>query len=123
MASRKLGQAFPGAHLIRFPELYTTERGEPVLARSARLCITRRRRNLCGRLVPSSAEGRERLLRLRARTPEAPFRVPLYPLVPALFLLVYAALFVGTTVADWKLVALAVGVVGGVWGVGRRTPS
>src|SRR5437762_1802544 len=36
------------------------------------------------------------LLRLRARTPQAPFRVPLYPLVPALFLLVYAALFVGT---------------------------
>ena len=25
------------AHLIRFPELYTTARGEPVLARSARL--------------------------------------------------------------------------------------
>jgi len=63
------------------------------------------------------------LLRLRARTPEAPFRVPLYPLVPVVFLLVYAALFVGTTVADWKLVALAVGVVGGVWGVGRRPPS
>ena len=37
------------AHLIRFPELYTTGRGEPVLARSARLCITRRRRNLCRR--------------------------------------------------------------------------
>ena len=63
------------------------------------------------------------LLRLRARTPQAPFRVPLYPLVPALFLLVYAALFVGTAVADWKLVALSVGVVGGVWGVGKRPPS
>src|SRR2546422_2795356 len=63
------------------------------------------------------------LLRLRARTPEAPFRVPLYPLVPALFLLVYAALFVGTAVADWRLVALALGVVGGAWVVGRRPPS
>src|SRR5439155_26554334 len=36
-----------GAHLIRFPELCTTERGEPVPARSGRLCITRRRRKLC----------------------------------------------------------------------------
>src|SRR5436309_10785189 len=37
------------AHLIRFPELCTTERGEPVPARSGRLCITRRRRKLCRR--------------------------------------------------------------------------
>src|SRR5438105_557010 len=37
------------AHLIPFPELYTTERGEPVRARSGRLCITRRRRKLCRR--------------------------------------------------------------------------
>ena len=65
------------------------------------------------------------LLRLRARTPLAPFRVPLYPLVPALFLLVYAALFVGTAVADWKVVAVAAGVVAGAYGTekvgeGRR---
>ena len=59
------------------------------------------------------------LLRLRSRTPLAPFRVPLYPLVPALFLLVYAALFVGTAVADWKVVAVAGAVVGATYGAGR----
>src|SRR5439155_12517434 len=48
-SSSPAGARLRGAHLIRFPELYTTERGEPVLARSARLCITRRRRNLCRR--------------------------------------------------------------------------
>ncbi len=59
------------------------------------------------------------LLRLRSRTPLAPFRVPLYPLVPALFLLVYAALFVGTAVADWQVVAVAGAVVAAVYGAGR----
>jgi basic amino acid/polyamine antiporter, APA family len=34
------------------------------------------------------------LFRLRARRPEAPFRVPLYPLLPSLFLGLYAVLFV-----------------------------
>jgi len=62
------------------------------------------------------------LLRLRARTPQAPFRVPAYPLLPAVFLLVYAALFVGMAVADWKLAGVALGVVGVVavaYGLGR----
>jgi basic amino acid/polyamine antiporter, APA family len=52
------------------------------------------------------------LLRLRARDPAAPFRVPLYPVIPAVFLLVYAALLVGGAWADWKVAAVATGVVG-----------
>ena len=59
------------------------------------------------------------LLRLRARTPLAPFRVPLYPLVPAVFLLVYAALFVGMAVADWRPAGVALGVVAVAYGLGR----
>src|SRR5438093_875839 len=59
------------------------------------------------------------LLRLRARRPLAPFRVPLYPLVPAVFLLVYAALFVGMAVADWRPAGVALGVVAVAYGLGR----
>jgi APA family basic amino acid/polyamine antiporter len=55
------------------------------------------------------------LFRLRARQPEAPFRTPFYPHLPAFFILVYAALFVGTAVAQPGL-ALTVGaVLAGVW--------
>src|SRR5574341_481206 len=57
------------------------------------------------------------LVRLRRRHPDAPFRVPLYPLVPLLFAGVYAALFVGTAVANWRLAAVTVGVLGGVYGL------
>jgi APA family basic amino acid/polyamine antiporter len=55
------------------------------------------------------------LLRLRSRSPRAPFRVPLYPGLPLLFLAVYVLLLLG---ALWQqpgrtLVSLAVlGVVG-----------
>lgn len=58
------------------------------------------------------------LFRLRARNPAAPFRVPLYPLLPAVFLLVYAALFVATAKAQPALAALAVGVVAVSWALG-----
>src|SRR5574341_1755358 len=57
------------------------------------------------------------LVRLRRRHPDAPFRVPLYPLVPLLFAGVYAALFVGTAVANWRLAAVTVRVLGGVYGL------
>ncbi|HEX9610429.1 MAG TPA: amino acid permease [Gemmatimonadales bacterium] len=50
------------------------------------------------------------LFRLRARTPEAPFRSPFYPYLPALFIAVYGVLFVGAALAQPGL-ALATGAV------------
>lgn len=54
---------------------------------------------------------------LRTRQPEAPFRVPLYPLVPAAFIAVYIALLVGTAWTQATLVAIAVGVLALAWGL------
>jgi APA family basic amino acid/polyamine antiporter len=48
------------------------------------------------------------LFRLRARTPQAPFRVPLYPAVPLVFLATYAALFVGAVLEQPGVSAVAV---------------
>jgi APA family basic amino acid/polyamine antiporter len=47
----------------------------------------------------------------RRRKPEAPFRTPLYPLLPVAFVGVYGALFVGTAVAQPGVVAISVGVM------------
>jgi len=70
------------------------------------------------------------LFPLRARQPDAPFRVPLYPLVPLVFIAVYGALLVGTALAQPGLVGIAVAVLIAAWGlswipVGResRSPS
>jgi APA family basic amino acid/polyamine antiporter len=70
------------------------------------------------------------LFPLRARQPDAPFRVPLYPIVPVLFILVYVTLLVGTALAQPGLVAIAAAVLVAAWGlswipVGResRSPS
>jgi APA family basic amino acid/polyamine antiporter len=49
---------------------------------------------------------------LRRRTPDAPFRVPLYPLLPLGFVAVYATLFVGTVVAQPRVVLISLGVLG-----------
>jgi APA family basic amino acid/polyamine antiporter len=57
------------------------------------------------------------LFPLRARAPAAPFRVPLYPVVPVVFIAVYAALLVGTALTQAGLVAIAVGVLVAAWGV------
>src|SRR5881296_3299457 len=57
------------------------------------------------------------LFRLRARRPSAPFLVPLFPLVPLLFVGVYAALFVGTAWAARGTVLAAVAVLGSAYGV------
>jgi amino acid transporter len=57
------------------------------------------------------------LLRLRARTPEAPFRVPLYPAVPLAFLAVYALLFLGAALTQPGTTAIAVGVLLGAYGL------
>jgi len=47
----------------------------------------------------------------RRRKPEAPFKTPLYPALPVAFVGVYAALFVGTAVAQPTVVAISVGVM------------
>lgn len=47
----------------------------------------------------------------RRRNPEAPFKTPLYPLLPVAFVGVYGALFVGTAVAQPGVVAISVGVM------------
>jgi len=55
------------------------------------------------------------LFRLRARRPDAPFRVPFYPFVPALFIAVYAALFLGAALAQPRLALVAAAVLVGTW--------
>ncbi|HJZ86709.1 MAG TPA: amino acid permease [Polyangia bacterium] len=55
------------------------------------------------------------LFRLRRSRPDAPFLVPLYPVVPLLFAGVYGALFVGTAVKQPALAALTVGVLAAVY--------
>jgi len=57
------------------------------------------------------------LFPLRRREPGAPFRVPLYPVLPALFILVYLALLVGTAMAQPWLVVIAVTVLAAAWGL------
>src|SRR2546430_636443 len=57
------------------------------------------------------------LFRLRARRPSAPFLVPLFPLVPLLFVGVYAALVVGTAWAARGTVLAAVAVLASAYGV------
>jgi basic amino acid/polyamine antiporter, APA family len=57
------------------------------------------------------------LFPLRARQPDAPFRVPLYPIVPLLFIAVYGALLVGTAMAQPALVAIAIVVLVAAWGL------
>jgi len=63
------------------------------------------------------------LLVLRARQPEAPFRVPLYPFVPVAFIAVYAALFLGALLAQPVVVAIGVGVLGAAYGLSWLTPG
>jgi basic amino acid/polyamine antiporter, APA family len=52
---------------------------------------------------------------LRQREREAPFHVPLYPFLPALFIAVYLALLAGTTWAQPKVVAMATAVLIAAW--------
>jgi len=59
------------------------------------------------------------LVRLRHRSPDAPFRVPLYPFLPFLFLLIYAVLFAGAVVGQPGTAALATGVVAVAYVVSR----
>ncbi|HMA41889.1 MAG TPA: amino acid permease [Gemmatimonadales bacterium] len=59
------------------------------------------------------------LLVLRRRTPDAPFRTPVYPALPLAFVGVYGALFVGTVVAQPKVVLVSGGVLGGAYLLSR----
>ena len=59
------------------------------------------------------------LFRLRARHPEAPFLVPLFPVVPLVFVGVYAALFIGTIVARPGLVAVALALLVVAYGMSQ----
>lgn len=61
------------------------------------------------------------LFRLRARTPDAPFRVPLYPILPALFLGIYAVMFVAVTIAQPGLTGIALGALAITYGIGWIT--
>jgi APA family basic amino acid/polyamine antiporter len=55
------------------------------------------------------------LFRLRRRQPEAPFGVPFYPYLPALFILVYAVLFVGSAIAQPRVALATAAVLVGTW--------
>ena len=59
------------------------------------------------------------LFRLRRKSSAAPFRVPLYPAVPLLFLGTYAALFLATAARQPGVVAIALAVLGATYVVGR----
>lgn len=52
------------------------------------------------------------LVVLRRRRPGSAFRAPAFPLLPIGFVVVYAALFLGTAVAQPGVVVLALGVIG-----------
>jgi len=54
----------------------------------------------------------------RRKQDDAPFRTPLYPTVPLVFVAVYAALFAGTTVAEPAVVGISVGVMVLTYGLG-----
>ncbi len=57
------------------------------------------------------------LFRLRARERGAPFLVPLFPVIPVVFVGVYAALFVGTVVAQPRVVGVALAVLVAAYGL------
>lgn len=59
------------------------------------------------------------LLKLRARTPAAPFRVPLYPMIPLAFLATYALLFLGAAVKQPITTAVALVAFGVAYLVAR----
>ncbi len=61
------------------------------------------------------------LFRLRAREPRAPFRTPLYPWLPSLFLVVYALLFVAGAWDRPGLAGVTVATFLAAYGLGRAT--
>ncbi|HKC13091.1 MAG TPA: amino acid permease, partial [Vicinamibacteria bacterium] len=59
------------------------------------------------------------LFRLRARGAEAPFRVPLYPALPLLFLGTYLLLFLGAAVQQPRVTAVALLTLAATYALGR----
>jgi APA family basic amino acid/polyamine antiporter len=59
------------------------------------------------------------LFRLRRESAAAPFRVPLYPAVPLLFLGTYAALFLAAATRQPGVTAIALAVLGATWALAR----
>jgi APA family basic amino acid/polyamine antiporter len=55
------------------------------------------------------------LFKLRGRDPQAPFKVPLYPLVPLLFLGAYALLFLGAVLQQPLVSAVSVATLGATY--------
>jgi hypothetical protein len=51
----------------------------------------------------------------RRKRPEAPFQAPGYPALPIVFVAVYAALFVGTAIAQPRVVIFSVAVMVGTY--------
>jgi APA family basic amino acid/polyamine antiporter len=60
------------------------------------------------------------LFPLRARAADAPFHAPLGAFLPAAFIGIYAALLVGMAIASWQTVAIAAGVLGAAYVLGKR---
>jgi APA family basic amino acid/polyamine antiporter len=58
------------------------------------------------------------LLVLRKREPGAPFHVPLYPVLPVAFVLMYLALFIGAVLAQPQSTAIALSVIVGTYVLG-----
>jgi APA family basic amino acid/polyamine antiporter len=52
------------------------------------------------------------LVVLRRKTPDAPFRAPFFPVLPLGFVAIYGALFVGTVLAQPRVVVVSLGVLG-----------
>jgi basic amino acid/polyamine antiporter, APA family len=61
------------------------------------------------------------LFKLRKREPQAPFKVPLYPLLPLIFLGAYALLFLGAVLQQPKVSGVAVLMLGGAYAVSYFT--
>lgn len=63
------------------------------------------------------------LVALRRKTPEAPFRSPFFPVLPLGFVAIYGALFVGTALAQPRVVVISVGVLGAGYALSWMTTS
>ena len=61
------------------------------------------------------------LFKLRKREPEAPFKVPLYPLLPLIFLGAYSLLFLGAVLQQPKVSGVAVLMLAGAYAVSYFT--
>jgi hypothetical protein len=59
------------------------------------------------------------LFKLRARRAAAPFLVPLYPLVPLLFLCIYAVLLIGAMIEQPSITLIGLAALGFVGLVSR----